>query len=495
MNADGARPPPPKSPSAPAGPASGRPTPPRREPMRRDDQEFLPSALEILERPASPIAMGMLVSICALLAAALAWSIIGKTEIVAVAQGKIQPSGRVKTVQPIETGRVRGIHATNGQHTMEGESLIELEPGDALAEADQLKAALVSARAEAARREAAIAAAGLQTAPTIAWPPDIPAIARQREEAVLMADLRNLTAQLVANDAQRDGKEAERARLAATIVAQEALIGTLRERVDMRQALVTSAAGTKSSLIDAEETLRYQLTFLATEKGQLVEAERGLQALAAERDKLLNAFLAENVGKRADALRQVAELTPRVAKAQIRIDNLILRSPASGTVQASSVTSIGQVLNAGMEVMRIVPDGAELEVEVYLPNKDIGFVRAGQPASVKLETFPFTRYGTIDATVVRVAVDAIPQPDAASVEGDPSRALEPRGPTGTQRVQNLVYPVTLSLARTDIDADDRRVPLEPGMAATAEIKTGQRRLIDYVLSPLTEFVSQAARER
>ena len=465
--------------------------------MTRDDQEFLPSALEILERPASPIALLLLVSICLFVLAALGWSYFGWTDIVAVAQGKIQPSGRVKTVQPIEGGKITHIQAVNGQKVAEGDVLLTLQDNEAQADVDAVTAQLIHGRAEALRRKAVVASAiNPNTPPTILWPDLIPPSVRAREESVLAADLANLSAQLASIDAQKNQKIAERNRLSETISAQESLVTILGDRVDMRQALQQSAAGTKASLIDALETQAYQRTFLATERGQLIEAERGIDALAAERKRTLQAFIADNATKGSDAQKLADEAEPRLTKAKIRVSNLMIRSPVAGTVQASSAINIGQVLNAGQEVMRIVPNDAVLEVETYLPNKDIGFVHEGQTASVKVEAFPFTRYGTIEATVTRVASDAIPLPEALAAEGETQpQQQDLKASAGAQRVQNLYFPVTLKLSQTSIITEGKSVPLAPGMAITAEIKTGQRRLLDYLLSPLKEVGSTAVKER
>ena len=146
--------------------------------------------------------------------------------------------------------------------------------------------------------------------------------------------------------------------------------------------------------------------------------------------------------------------------------------------------------------MRIVPDDAGLEIEAYLENKDMGFVSTGQPAIVKIESFPFTRYGTLDATVTRVAHDAIPEPDAQSTEGNPAKP-PPKNDyfAGAQRVQNLVFPVTLHAQKASMSIDGAEIPLSPGMSVTVEIKTGKRRILEYLFSPLVETAARAMRER
>ena len=163
-------------------------------------------------------------------------------------------------------------------------------------------------------------------------------------------------------------------------------------------------------------------------------------------------------------------------------------------MQASALTTVGQVVTSGQELMSVVPEGATLEIECYLPNKDIGFVKEGEPAIIKIESFPFSRYGTINATVTRVARDAIPEPDANQQEMDPTKRT-PRPSGGATRTQNLVFPVTLSLDQTAINVDGAKIPLSAGMAVTVEIRTGSRRILEYVFSPLVETASDAMKER
>jgi hemolysin D len=174
---------------------------------------------------------------------------------------------------------------------------------------------------------------------------------------------------------------------------------------------------------------------------------------------------------------------------------MTLRAPLSGTIQASSVTTVGQVLTSGEEIMRIVPEDAVLEIECYLPNQDIGFVKEGQDAVVKIESFPFTRYGTINARVTRVARDAIPQPEAEQTETNSQKQTKSTQSGVAQRTQNLVFPVTLKPEATLIGIDGTNIPLQAGMATTVEIRTGSRRILEYIFSPLVQVGSEAMKER
>ena len=479
------------------------PKPPARPRSNRADQEFLPAALEILERPPSPVGIALMASIGLLATVALAWAYIGHIDVIATAQGKIQPTGRVKIIQPLETGKVVALNVQNGQHVNAGEVLVEFDAADAGADEAGFAAALGSFRAEAARRRTAIAAVEgdeVFANAAINWPkedPDglVPASARRREARVLSGDIGQLAANIASLNAQREAKKAEMASLTDTIAGQARLIANLQERVTMRSDLVDKGAGTKAAVIDAREVFLTQQTAMLVQKGQLAGALSAVEVLNNDIRKARGTFIAENAQKLSDSERQAEDYAQKLAKSHARTQHMTLASPISGTVQASSLTTIGQVVTTSEELMRIVPDGGDIEIEAYLPNKDIGFVKAGQEAVIKVESFPFTRYGTITAEVVRVATDAIPEPDAAMAEGNPSKANKTSGFSGAQRTQNLVFPVTLKLRETRIVADGVTVNLSAGMAVTAEVQTGRRRILEYLFSPLVEIGSEAMRER
>jgi hemolysin D len=149
-----------------------------------------------------------------------------------------------------------------------------------------------------------------------------------------------------------------------------------------------------------------------------------------------------------------------------------LTAPVDGTIAQLAVHTIGGVVEAAKPIMAVVPSGGALVVEARVLNKDMGFVSVGQNVAVKLEAFPFTRYGTLPGTIESIGSDAI-----------------------EDEKLGLVYPVRIKLARTTMERDGTTVPLSPGMAATADIRTGTRRIIDYLLSPLEQQVRDAGRER
>ena len=363
-------------------PPNAKPIPGRRPRTPRADQEFLPAALEILETPPSPVGIWLLWIICLFAVVTLSWAYFGRLDVVAVAQGKIQPTGRVKVIQPAEPGRISALLVENGQRVAKGESLVRFDSGDADADVAEFSANYDAFRAEVLRRQTALAVAAshdIGRVPTIVWSDGIPATIRSRETHVLEGDLGQLASAVTNLRAQQRQKQLERDRFMSTSKALEALIGTLQQRVDMRQVLETKGSGSKSDLIDALETLQDQKATLATARGQQAESAAAIEILGQSIEDSFRTFAAQNLQKLAEAERQVDDIEQKLAKARLRQSRMLLSSPINGTVSALSITTIGQVVASGDEIMRIVPDEIGIEVECYVPNRDNRF-RQKRPA-------------------------------------------------------------------------------------------------------------------
>ena len=156
-------------------------------------------------------------------------------------------------------------------------------------------------------------------------------------------------------------------------------------------------------------------------------------------------------------------------------------------MQQLEVNTLGEVVQTGQTLMVVVPDGTMLEIEAMLLNRDRGFVREGQAARIKLEAFPFTRYGTLDGKVLTVSNDAIPAGAQQASVNSKETARNAAGP--------LVFPVKIVLDEATIRVEGEDVALTPGMSVTAEIKTGQRRVLEFLLDPLMEMKDGAFHER
>jgi hemolysin D len=466
---------------------------PARRLTRVDEREFLPAVLEILETPPPPLAMWLPAIICLCLAATIAWSYFTHIDIYAVAQGKIQPSGRSKLVQPLETSKVAAVHVRNGQFVNAGDVLVELEHTESNAELLAARLTLLAQRAEIVRRRHAmdILASGHLAGTAIVFPPDIIQDIASRERNVLAAELGSLRTNLENLKAQIGEKTATRQRLSSTIEARAAQISHAEESAAMREQVNAKGAGSRSQVLDALQPLETLRTAQVSDLGQLTENNASAVSLERKIDAAIAEFASDQMTKLAEAERKRDILQSDLAKALAKAERTVLTAPISGTVQQLSVTTLGQVVTSAQSLLMIVPRDAPIEVEVMILNKDIGFVEAGQKAIVKVEAFPFTRFGTVEGRIMTVAHDAvgINETDGSrDTAGDVSK-------TQPKYSQNLVFPATLALATDKIITADQRLQLSPGMSVVAEIRTGERRVIDFVLSPLIEGASSAGHER
>jgi hemolysin D len=467
----------------------------------RDDQEFLPAALEILETPPSPGRVWMIWFICAFFTAALIWSYFGKIEIHAVAQGRMQPSGRSKVVQPLEPGRVRAIAVENGSRVKAGDLLLELDPTETAADREANARDLDAVEAEVLRRRAAIAVANsgdLKKPPGIEFGTITDKSVQSREQAVLAADLSQLASSRDTLNGQLNERLAQKEHYNLSLNARARLIAVLKERHDMRKTLVDKAAGTKTALYDAAEVLERAMTEQAAERGQLLESEAGAESIRRKLDETKTQFLADQTQKLAEAEKKRERIAQDLVKSRSKEDRTKLFAPIDGSIQQLTVTTVGQVVASGQSLMTIVPTGGPIEIEALVENRDIGFVSPDQDVAIKIESFPFTRYGTVPGKLIKVSRDAV---DARDAQGstDASNVAKAQSSIGalsaTPKSQNLVFPVTIKPLRDTINIDGREVPLAAGMAVTVEVRTGERRVLDYLLSPFREATSQAAHER
>jgi hemolysin D len=465
------------------------------------DREFLPAALEIIETPPSPVRIVLMLSICAIMTASLAWSYFGRIDIHAAAKGKIEPAGHVKVVEPLETGTVAEILVTDGQLVKAGAVLLVLDGREAAAELAEATHAMTAAQAEALRRQAeidAVRGGEIRPVASITWPADIPIATRVREAAVLRGDLDELSSNLANLAAQEREKLAAVEQLDMSLSADQALVQPLSDRVELRRTLLNEGNGSKLTLLDAVQSALENKVQIAGDTGRRSMAVAAITSLQTERKKTIESFLADNMRKLADARRTADEKAQERAKAQARLDHMTLTAPIDGRVQALSVSNRGQVVTTGQEVMRLVPTDGSVEIQAYITNDDIGFVTPGQTATVKIDSFPFTRFGTLDAVVTDVAYDAIPADQANQAIDDATRKADPasRGLTPTAKpMTDLVFQATLKPNRGAISVNGHDVPLTAGMTVTVEIKTGSRRIIGYLFSPIVEVASQSMGER
>jgi hemolysin D len=463
----------------------------RRE--RRDSLEraFLPAALEIVETPPSPIGRAIAATISALFCLALLWAYLGRIDIVASAPGKITPSGRTKVIQPFETGVVRAIHVRDGQSVKAGQVLIELDPTINEAERNHLQSDFLAAQLDVARLRAALS----DNDPLAAFEPPDGASADliEMHRSYLGSQSAEQAAKLAEIDRQRAQKEAESATIAATIGKLEATIPLLTQRVEVRKYLFDKSLGSKLFYLTELQDLVGQQQDLRVQKSRVRELEAAMAALRETKAKIASEYRRVLFDELTKSKQKVAGLGEDVAKASQRTRLQLLAAPVDGTVQQLAVHTIGGVVTPAQTLLVVVPVGSELEIEAMVSNHDIGFVREGQEAEIKIDTFNFTRYGLLHGRVVSVSRDAISRdrpPDKPDDKqaGAATATSEPKG-------QELVYAARIFLDRKQMQVEDSLVDLTAGMAVTVEIKTGTRTVMSYLLSPLVRYQHESLRER
>ena len=451
----------------------------------RDERDFLPAALEILDSPPSPTARWTALLIMSLVTLALVWSCVGRIDIVAAADGRIVPSGRIKVIQPLEAGVIRAIRVQDGMQVRESQVLVELDPTAVDADRERQAGELAAAELSAARLRALLAATSLaDLEAAFTPPPGVPAdaVATQRLLMIGQRTEYDTRLQVLGGDVRR--RRGERASVEAAIAGLNRSVPILRERQQIRATLNNTGNGTRINLLEDTQRLVAEERELAVQQGRLIElaaaiklSEDQIQQYQAETRRTLLTELSE-------AERRLASLKQDLIRADLRREQQTLRSPIDGTVQQLGVHTVGGVVTQAQQLMVIVPADEAVEVEATLQNRDVGFVQEGQPAEIKIETFVFTRYGTVPGRVMSVSADAVTETNRTATDRPgPNAAASPS------------YLTRVRLDRATLDVDGRSVRLAPGMRAIVEIKTGQRRVIEFLLSPLIRYRDESLRER
>jgi hemolysin D len=223
---------------------------------------------------------------------------------------------------------------------------------------------------------------------------------------------------------------------------------------------------------------------------RLKEAEAAVVASKAKLEETRAEFHRQILNDLAEATRKANGLAQDVAKSEQRTKYLAVTAPIDGTVQQLAIHSIGGVVTPAQTLLTIVPADSTMEIEAMVDNQDIGFVHAGQDAAIKVDTFNFTRYGLLHGKVVTLSQDAIPRDGNGAGKSDPSKQSTTDGAPSEP-----AYAARVSLDQTQMQVDNKLLNLSPGMAVTVEIKTGNRRIIDYLLSPILRHSQESLRER
>lgn len=460
--------------------------------------EFLPAAVEIAARPVPRVVPVLLLVLISLIAGTLLWAWFFSLQVFTNAPGRVRATVPPAVVQPMEPGRILSIEIDNNQHAALGQPLIILDDVDIRASLDAAKAARHSWAAEVTRRKAALAAVGQSDVPS---PPkfesDIPQAVTDRELAAFHADVGTIQAMLASIAAQKRESEARLARFRSVAEAHRNLIGILDEKSQMLEGLIQTGSASKGALLNAQEATARAQSDLTENESQMHEVRANLDNLIELDRQTRSNFRSEQSQSIQAAERQVEQLDQEIVKYSARLEQRTLRAPIAGTVQQLATTGSGQYVNAGQSLMVIVPDGTELVVDALIPSSDIGFIREGQPVTLKADAYPFTRYGTFSGKIEALSDEAVTVDNALALQDPKSMATGQVNAAsgGLPQVTNLFFVARITLDSPELLVGAGRLRLEPGMTVRAEIETETRRIIDYLLSPVTAVLDEAGHER
>jgi hemolysin D len=456
------------------------------------EREFLPPLLELEETPPSPVQRQVLWGIVGLVIALIAWAIVGKISIVATAPGKFIPDGRVKEVQPLESSIVKAIHVKEGQRVHAGDLLLELDPTLSAAEfqADtdkygfnQLEQARLSA--ELTHGSAQYAGIG-QPAARVAMEE------RMRKARAAAHDAKRAEARATVEE-----KTAALAAAEATLKKYQETTAIADERESSARPLVETGALSRVDYLQLKEDLAQNRNDLAAQVKTVQQAEAAVTGAEhaleqVERDRVADIY--NDLNQR---VTSEAALKGDLDKSRQLYALKWLRAPVSGIVQKVDVATVGQVVTPAQSLVTIVPDGTPLVVEATVTNEDIGYLKVGQPVEVKVDTFPFQKFGSLRGTLVSISPDAEDK-NAASKDpdirtgassGDPSRSDVANPNAG------YVYKVRIRTDQSRFVVDGELRPVQAGMTVQADITTDRRRVIEFFLSPVVKYLDEGMKVR
>jgi hemolysin D len=462
--------------------------------------EFMPAALELQESPPNPLVRWLAWVLIALFVLTLIWACIGKVDVVSSAEGKIIPGSRVKQIQPLTKGFVKAIHVKEGQFVNQGDALIELDRTITAADQARMQQELHNASLNLAGAEALqsflVSTSGLTTDPNtnkntnvnnrLAMPPSmsteielkVHAAIKPTETEILLHQQKTweqwqqYQAQLSSLHSGLKKVQSEKVGNQETIKKLQQTLPMITKRAQALESLYAKNMASEAEYLELEQQRIERVQDLAAQQ----QMQQQLNAAINEAQQQINSLKADTLGKLltqiADSRNQIATISEELVKATDMNDKQILYAPVSGYVQQLAINTIGGIVTEAQQLMIIVPEEESLEVQVMLGNQDVGFVQKDMAAEIKVHTFPFTKYGLIDATVTHISDDAI-----------------------IDEKLGLVYTMHLKMHKSTIRVEAKDVKLIPGMAVTAEVKTAQRRVIEYFLSPLLRYKQESIRER
>lgn len=446
-------------------------------------QDFLPAALAIMEKPASPAGRFTVWLIVLFFSIAVLWSFFGKIDVVAVANGAVTAHGQTKVIQSSQPGVVLDIFVENGSKVKQGDVLIDLDSTMSNADVTRLTreyqaANLIKARSswllseiENPVSEYTSASQNLHQA-SLEFPPNVDKDVARVQEMLALSQASEYRAIQSAYEQQRAEKNSERSVVEKQLHKLMETLPLLQEQVDGMAELSERGVTARFQYLEYQERLIARRQDLVIEQDKLLQVDASIRTIEKQQEQHRQEFRKQVVSNLAESTDALVKIEQELKKAEQTNNFQRIRAPVDGVVQQLAVHTIGGVVKAADPLLIVVPDDRKLQVEANVLNKDIGFVEEGQEVEVKLEAFPFTKYGVVHGKVESI--------DLAAVQDENL---------------GLVYPARISIEQSVMLVNGKNIPLTPGMTLTAELKTGKRRLIEFLLSPLLRYKDESLRER
>jgi hemolysin D len=423
----------------------------------KDAHEFKPLLAEIEDSPVSPLGRTTFWLVIVIIVFFIAWSIFGQVDVVISARGKVIPDGHVKILQPLDTGVVRQILVKEGDLVKKGQVVMEIDPSTIDPEVESAAGNLNYARLEMQRISATLQGSGFSPDGRFYDPAAVAA-----QKSLYLAATANLTKQLEAKQAELD-KAAEQIK-SARIEQQE---NQELMEVSLEKERRLNSVRDIIARDDYEKVTQDILTYrdkVDQAKLKLAELDHHKQQLAAEMDQVRQEFARGNLQELADKHKAATDLQARLKLTSFKSAKQQIVAPVDGYVDTLYVHTVGGVVTPAEKLLSVVPVHTPLVVKASVLNKDIGFVDRGMLVNIKADTFDFQKYGMYEGKVKLISQD--------SHDDDK---------------QGLVYAVYITPTTKTLTVDGKPEPLASGMSVTAEIKTGNRRIIEFFIYPLIKY--------
>lgn len=423
-----------------------------------------------LDRPPLKVMRLLLRSMLAFVVIAVLWATFSKVDVVVTAIGKVVPSGKVKVVQAAEAGVVREIHVRDGQAVTQGQVLIELDTTATQADKNQVATEMMIAQLDVARLQAVLEGNIEAFNP----PEDVPAKLLNTQQSLLKSTLEERQQKLALLKNEIANRQAEQTAAKVMLDNLKKSVPLLKDKLMRHQALFDDGYLSQEKLEEVKMTSQQAGSDLKVQKHKLEQAESALSSAEREYEWAVADYRKTTLDALAEATKRRDNASQDVVKAKQRQGMQSIRAPLDGVVQQLEVNTIGGVVTQAQPLLVIVPNDSALEVNANILNQDIGSVTEAKKVAVKIDTFDFTRFGSLDGKIDWIATNAV-----------------------NDEQLGAVFPVRITIDQsTTPNAVNGRVgKVLPGMSVTADIVIGKRRMIEYFLGPILRYKDESLRER